>query len=163
MVKCEACGLDVGRSDSCRSARVSTVAAYARGLWFVPWWSWRRWLLLLPERCRGCGVAEDGVHHVGCVVAWCTQCHEQRVGCGCDAVVDAAGADCWACERALPHVHRGGGDCPHEPASGEPAACCADYRARQVELTSLSFALKTGRSSVPDTPAGLGAVDDEGK
>lgn len=68
---------------------------------------------------------------------------------------------CWACRAGLPHVHQDGQACPHEPDDGTAASCCADERAERVELLTLVHDLRTGKSAVPDSPAGVVLADDE--
>lgn len=150
---CEACGQDMARALTCAGRRVRMVSRYRRML-SGPWWV--RWFFRLPERCRDCGVGEGGAHHAGCCVAMCLRCDEQRLSCGCDEPTEGRG--CWACDRGVPHDH-GGRDCPHELSSGEPRSCCADWMRDAVELRSLMFEIRTGRAAVPDSPAGIGPVD----
>lgn len=37
-----------------------------------------------PPFCHDCSVAQGGLHHPGCCVAWCEPCNAQRLICGCD-------------------------------------------------------------------------------
>lgn len=85
--ECEACGQDMRRSLSCTDLRRSGVVPYSLTP-PVPWWHWRRWLSAMPPTCRDCGVSEAGVHHLGCCVAWCARCDDQRLGCPCDDDLD---------------------------------------------------------------------------
>ena len=89
---CEVCGRPPADVLTCDSAERPEVVPYSRVLVDEPWWSWRRWLLMLPERCRGCGVAEGGTHHVGCVVARCAIHGGQRLDCECNELGGEHGA-----------------------------------------------------------------------
>jgi hypothetical protein len=64
-------------------------------------------------------------------------------------------AECWACDRGVPHRHRPTEDCPHTGSDGAARPCCANEVARRVELTTLAFNIRTGRAAVPDDPAEL--------
>jgi hypothetical protein len=35
------------------------------------------------ERCHDCKVKINGIHHPGCDVEECPQCHRQLISCGC--------------------------------------------------------------------------------
>ena len=44
----------------------------------------RAWRLECNQRnCSDCGVIVDGVHHPGCDMEECPQCHGQLISCGC--------------------------------------------------------------------------------
>jgi hypothetical protein len=69
--------------------------------------------------------------------------------------------DCWACDRGVPHVHRTGADCPHERSDGTEPPCCGDERAAHVALLALDHNLRTGRTAVPDAPAGARSAPEQ--
>lgn len=80
---CDACGWDMAIATTCPADRPG-VTTYDRA---IRWGWWKRLLgYRLPERCRDCGVTEGGTHHVGCCIAECDRCDDQRVCCPCDGM-----------------------------------------------------------------------------
>ena len=78
-------------------------------------------------------------------------------------MVTPPGPTCWACDRGVPHVHREGTDCPHQRVDGTEWPCCGDHRVEHVALLRLAHDLRTGKTAVPDNPAGLALADDKEK
>ncbi len=85
MSMCSACERDRVTAFACSAAAVYIIDGreYLR----VPFGKEVFWPADSPimqlRRCRDCNVFQGSVHHVGCDVEECPNCHRQAITCGC--------------------------------------------------------------------------------
>ena len=73
---CRACLRSMATADSCDPTQREGVAPFGQEM---PGEQWTP-----PAHCHDCAVSPGGAHHPGCCVAWCNNCEQQRLLCGCD-------------------------------------------------------------------------------
>ena len=77
---CTLCDHDMALAFTCDPARRPGVSPYGQDMPAVFYEG-----VEPPRRCRDCGVALGGAHHLWCCVAGCiTHLYDQRLCCGCD-------------------------------------------------------------------------------
>lgn len=76
MAICEVCDQEMLTADSCLNDQTRIVYGQE-----TVWAEYK--VKHLPARCHDCNVKLGAIHHNGCDVEECSQCHNQLISCKC--------------------------------------------------------------------------------
>ena len=104
-----------------------------------------------PERCPSCGVLKFGIHHPGCEVEECPQCHRLFTDCGCGAEAAALAHRLAVLAEVTARLNQPVGSPEGFPDPVAALRAFLDMRAEVLELAQ-GFETPSPRRMFPDPP-----------